>query len=163
MFPLRNPQSSFESYPKTPLYNNYWRRCLGSPQVNNSPYSPSTWVPLETSKVVSNHEKTLVSFLSEQNEEKYATSPTFQDSEINRTSVFDGLEVHGSYFINKSLINSDIGELAEDLPLKSLARTKGLTQSNEKPRDQWVFAYNTYDLFFIKIVNFHTNSVVWKT
>lgn len=78
----------------------------------------------------------MVSFLSEQNEEKYATSPTFQDSEINRTSVFDGLEVHGSYFINKSLINSDIGELAEDLPLKSLARTKGLTQSNEKPRDQ---------------------------
>ena len=135
-FPLRNSRSSFKSYPKTPLYNNYWRRCVGSPQVNNSPYSPSTWVPIETSKVVPNHDKAIVSFLTEQNEEKYATLSTFQDSEISKTSALDGLEVHGSYFINKSLINSDIGELAEDSALKPLAQTNGLTQSNEKPCDQ---------------------------
>ena len=136
MFPLRNAQSSFESYPKTPLYNHYRQRCLGSPQVNNSPYSPSTWVPLETSKVVSNHDTKFVSFLMEQSEEKYAASPTFQDSETNKTSAYDGLEVHGSYFINKSLINSGFGELAEDSALKSYAKTKRLTQSNAKPCDQ---------------------------
>jgi len=74
------------SYPKSPLYNNYKSPSTKGHQTTNTPQS----------HIYQTHNSPNLSFLS---------GNRYTDQRYNADESF-GLSVHGSYFVNKSLINS---------------------------------------------------------